>query len=166
MGRRDDRDRDDRPSWRDIDRTRDRSSHTDQHKPIGGGGGGKPGADRYYKAALEKAMKKRLDAVFADPERDGAARAVREAVTGAERTEATGAYLDRYGVPEDFETLMSMAEVKDDAVFAQVVPPMAELWDEQPPTRRKVAKQLLQLRLMRVRDKEARKVAMEMISKG
>ena len=165
MGRRDDRD--DRPSWRDIDRKRDRSLHTDQHKPMGGGGGGgRPGADRYYKAALEKAMKQRLDSVFADPERDGAARAVRDATTGAERKEAAEAYLAEYGVPEDFETLMAMAEVKDDAVFAQVVPPMAEQWDEQPPTRRKVAKQMLQLRLMRVRDKEARKVAMEMIRKG
>ena len=69
-------------------------------------------------------------------------------------------------MPEDFETLMAMAEVKDDGVFAQVVPPMAEQWDAQSAPRRKLATQMLQLRLMRVRDKEARQVAMEMIRKG
>ena len=67
MGRRDDRD--DRPSWRDIDRKRDRSSHTEQHKPMGGSGGGQGTSSRYYKAALDKAMKSKLEAVFADPER-------------------------------------------------------------------------------------------------
>ncbi|MDP7110468.1 MAG: hypothetical protein QGH45_00820 [Myxococcota bacterium] len=164
MGRRDDRD--DRPSWRDIDRKRDRSSHTEQHKPMGGSGGGQGTSSRYYKAALDKAMKSKLEAVFADPERDGRARSIRDATTGAERTEATAAYLDQYGVPEDFETLMAMAEVKDDGVFAQVVPPMAEQWDAQSAPRRKLATQMLQLRLMRVRDKEARQVAMEMIRKG
>ncbi len=163
MGRRDDRD--DRPSWRDIDRKRDRSAHTDQHKPVGGGGGGR-GGSRYSKAALEKAMKAQLDAVFADPERDKLARSIRDATTGAERAAATAEYLEKHGVPEDFETLMAMAEVKDDAVFAQVVPPMAAQWDDQSAARRKMAKQMLQLRLMRVRDKEARAVAMEMIRKG
>jgi hypothetical protein len=164
MGRRDDRD--DRPSWRDIDRKRDRSSHTEQHKPMGGGGGGQGTSSRYYKAALEKAMKSKLDAVFADPERDGLARSIRDATTGAERTESTAAYLDKYGVPDDFETLMAMAEVKDDGVFAVVVPPMAEQWEAQSAPRRKLAVQMLQLRLMRVRDKEARQVAMGMIRKG
>ncbi len=161
MGRRDDRDRDDRPSWRDIDRKRDRSLHTDQDRPIGGGGGN-PNASRYYKAALEKAMKQRLEKVFADPERDAAAREIRDAITGADRKAAAETYLAQYELPEDFETLLAMAEVKDDAIFARVVPAMAELWDAQPETRRKVAKQMLQLRLMRVRDKEARAIALEM----
>ena len=160
MGRRDDRD--DRPSWRDIDRKRERSRHTDQNRPIDGhGGGGRP--NRYSKAALEKAMKGQLDAVFANPERDAASRAVRDAVTGAERAAATEAYLSEYGVPEDFETLLAMADVKDDGVFAQVIPAMAERWDDQPDSRRKVAKQLLQLRLMRVRDRGARAVALDLI---
>jgi hypothetical protein len=164
MGRRDDRD--DRPSWRDIDRKRDRSSHTEQHKQIGGGGGGHGSSSRYNKAALDKALKSKLDAVFADPERDGLARSVRDATTGAERKQATAAYLEKYGVPEDFETLMAMAEVKDDGVFAQVVPPMAEQWEAQSAPRRKLVKEMLQLRLMRVRDKDARKIATEMIRKG
>jgi len=163
MGRRNDRDRDDRPSWRDIDRKRDSSRHTDQNKPANGQ---TRSSDRYYKAALEKAMKKRLEDVFADPKRDGLAKQIREAETGAERKEAAQKYLDEYDLPHDFETLLSLAEVKDDAIFARVMPALAEQWAEQPSSRRKVARQTLQMRLMRVRDKDARGIAQELIKKG
>jgi len=163
MGRRDDRDRDDRPSWRDIDRKRDSSRHTDQNKPAYGQ---QQSSNRYYKAALEKAMKQRLEDVFADPARDGLAKKIREAATGAERKEAALEYLAQYDVPDDFETLMALAEVKDDAIFAKVMPAMAEQWPDQPSSRRKVAKQMLQMRLMRVRDKDARAIAQELIKKG
>ena len=163
MGRRNDRDRDDRPSWRDIDRKREGSRHTDQNRPADGH---HESSNRYYKAALEKAMKKRLEDVFADPVRDGLAKKIREATTGAERKEAAQEYLDKYDLPDDFETLMALAEVKDDAIFARVIPVMAEQWSDQPASRRKVAKQMLQMRLMRVRDKDARAIAQDLIKKG
>ncbi len=162
MGRRHDRD-DDAPSWRDIDRGRDSSRHTDQNKSAYGG---KRANDHSYKARLDKAWKERAENVFKDPERDKAAKKVQVAATASERKAAAQAYLDKYELPTDFETLMAMAEVKDDALFAQVMPPMAELWDEQPASRRKVAAQMLQMRLMRVRDKDARKIATELIDKG
>lgn len=162
MGRRDDRDRDDRPSWRDIDRKRDLSKHTDQGKPVYER---QRPSSRYYRAQLERAMKDRLDNMFADPERDAAARKITEAATASERKEATEAYLETYDLPEDFATLLAMAEVKDDGLFARVVPAMAELWADQPDSRRKLAVQVLQMRLMRVRDKEARKVAQDLIRK-
>lgn len=162
MGRRHDRD-DDAPSWRDIDRGRDESRHTEQNKPAYRD---RRANDHSYKAHLDKAWKERAAAVFANPERDKAGKKVQEAATASERKEAAEAYLSEYGIPEDFETLMSMAEVKDDAVFAQVLPPMAEQWDEQPASRRKVAAQMLQMRLMRVRDNDARKLASQLIEKG
>jgi len=162
MGRRHDRD-DDAPSWREIDRGRESSRHTEQNKPAHDG----PRAnDHSYKARLDKAWKERAAAVFANPERDKAGKKVQEAATASERKEAAEAYLTEYGIPEDFETLMAMAEVKDDAVFAQVLPPMADLWDDQPASRRKIAVQMLQMRLMRVRDKDARKIASDLIDKG
>ena len=162
MGRRHDRD-DDAPSWRDIDRGRDESRHTDQNKPAHGN----PRAnDHSYKARLDKAWKERAAAVFADPKRDKAGKKVQEAATASERKDAATAYLDEYGIPEDFETLMAMAEVKDDVIFAQVLPPMADLWDDQPASRRKIATQMLQMRLMRVRDNDARKIASQLIDKG
>ncbi len=160
MGRRDD----DKPSWRDIDRARDRSRHTDQNRDPYRGGGGR--SNRYYKAKLEKLMKDKLEQVFSDPERDGLARRIRDELLGAERLEAVRQYLDTYGLPEDFETLLAMAEVKDDEVFAAVVPAMAALWDEQPDSRRKVAVQTLKTRLMRLRDRDARAVASGLIGKG
>ncbi len=164
MGRRDDRDRDDRPSWRDIDRKRDSSTHTEQNRPSYGGG---KASNRHYKAALERVMKDKLNEMFSDPKRDKAAAKIQDAATQSERKEAAEAYLAEYDVPEeDFPTLMAMAEVKDDALFATVVPLMAALWDDQPDSRRKVARQLLQMRLMRVRDKDARAVATELIRKG
>lgn len=167
MPRRDDYDRDERRSWRDIDRGRDKSRHTDQNRPAPGQGGfGKSNKDRYYKAKLDKLMKEKLDNVFADPERDGMAREIQDAVTHGERQEKAAAYLEKYGLPEDFETLMAMSEVKDDELFAQVIPAVAERWDDQPDSRRKLAVERLQMRLMRVRDKDARAVATELIRKG
>ena len=158
-------DYDDKPSWRDIDRRREASTHTDQNKPSQGYGGPRHSSNRYYKAKLEKLMKEKLEAVFVDPEQGAASKKIINSVTGADRKEATAEYLDKWGVPEDFETLMAMAEVKDDAVFAQVLPPMRDLWDEQSDSRRKLARQLLQMRLMRVRDKDARATATELIGK-
>ena len=161
MGRRHDRD-DDAPSWRDIDRGRDSSRHTDQNKSAHGG---PRRNDHSYKARLDKAWKERAETVFKDPKRDKAGKKVQEAATASERKQAAQAYMDEYGLPTDFETLMALAEVKDDAIFAQVLPPMAELWDDQPASRRKVAAQMLQMRLMRVRDKDARKIASELIER-
>jgi hypothetical protein len=162
MGRRHDRD-DDAPSWRDIDRGRDESRHTDQNKPAFGD---RRANDHSYKARLDKAWKERAAAVFDNPERNKAGKKIQEAASASERKEAAEVYLSEFGVPEDFETLMAMAEVKDDAVFAQVLPPMAEQWEEQPASRRKIAVQMLQMRLMRVRDNDARKLATSLIDKG
>lgn len=165
MPRRDDRDRDERPSWRDIDRGKDRSRHTDQNRPAPGSGG-YGNKSSYYKAKLDKLMKDKLEKVFADPERDGLAREIQDAVTHAERKDKTAAYLDQYGLPEDFETLMAMSEVKEDEIFALVMPAVAERWDDQPASRRKLAVERLQMRLMRVRDRDARAIATELIGKG
>jgi len=164
MPRRDDYDRDERPSWRDIDRGKDRSRHTDQNRPAPGYG--KSNKSSYYKAKLDKLMKDKLEKVFADPERDGLAREIQDAVTHAERKDKTAAYLDKYGLPEDFETLMAISEVKEDEIFAMVMPAVAERWDDQPDSRRKLAVERLQMRLMRVRDKDARAIATELIRKG
>jgi hypothetical protein len=164
MPRRDDYDRDERRSWRDVDRGKDRSRHTDQNRPEHGSGGHGTKSS-YYKAKLDKLMKDKLEKVFADPERDGMAREIQDAVTHAERKDKTAAYLDKYGLPDDFETLMAMSEVKEDEIFAQVMPSVAERWDDQPDSRRKLAVERLQMRLLRVRDKDARAIATELISK-
>lgn len=97
-GKRDDRERE-KPSWRELDRKRDR----------GGGGEKREPLDRYQDAAAQKVLKEQLGALFEDKE----ATELRKKLLAADRAglgEAVAAWVDAKGsFPSDDPELLAKA---------------------------------------------------------
>ncbi len=120
-GEKEGRDRDDRPSWRDLDRKRDRGSHS-QHEPLNKA---KP-KDRYQSAAAQKALKGELEALFHDNKGD----ALRDAILAADDRAALQTAIDEYieakgGLPPQFEVLEKALDVRKDRTLRVVVDAIA-----------------------------------------
>ena len=103
-GQRDDRDRE-KTSWRDLDRKRDRSNHTEQ-----GSGAKVPKAkDRYADAQAQKMLKDQLGALFEDKE----ATKLRKDILDADRAslkDAVAAWVESKGsFPPQDPTLLEKA---------------------------------------------------------
>ena len=140
----------DRPSWRDIDRKRDQSDHTER----GGERPGRPGArvssaKAAYKRELDALfdrgvvpdrLKEKLDAVPMEgqgegKERQEALRAVRAANSGPELNRAVDDLRDRFGLPDDLEILLRALEHPKDAVLRDalaLIEPHVECGDRLP----------------------------------
>ncbi|MFP3867953.1 MAG: hypothetical protein ACLFUU_07315 [Desulfobacteraceae bacterium] len=114
---RDDEERE-RPSWREIDRRKDRSRHVrSQPKPRRGR---KAEAERIRTQALKEA-----EALFAGkrgrPEYQKALRTL-EAHHGTAKFQATAKkFLAEYGLPEDWSTLMLLLDYSDPEVVQEVL---------------------------------------------
>lgn len=127
----------DRPSWRDIDRKKDRSRHRQDERPAGP----KPRVE-----SATKAYRRQLDRLFAEgglpehlkdrlpaPEAEEAApagkgsdrlkrvRAVRQAPSGPELVKAIDALRKDYGLPDDLEILLRVLEHPSDAVLLEAL---------------------------------------------
>ena len=103
-------DDDNRPSWRDIDKKRDRSSHVSheqkqEHK--------KPGADRWntgrYKQALDKLFKGEKGTIEAEKLH----KKVHKSYGSPAFAETARKYVAKYGPPDDISTLLLMLDSKD-----------------------------------------------------
>jgi len=129
-------------SWRDIDRGKDRSSHSDQSRSPTKK---RPDA-RYQNAAAQKQLKGQLDALFADKGAKDLRAAILAAGDRVSLQTAIDAYLDARGaLPGDDPDLLEKAMgVRKDKTFAKVVDAVAELLKTTDATRKKMF--LLKLR--------------------
>jgi len=114
------RDRDDRPSWREIDKVRDRSPHSDQARaPIARD---TPRGQREA-AAARAAAGQAMDALFAraPDARAASEAALARASTAGEREAALKGHLAAHGPPTGWEVLVACIDVKDEALVAEVL---------------------------------------------
>lgn len=129
-------------SWRDIDRGKDRSSHSDQSRSTAK----RSLSDLYQAAAAKKQVKSELSALFEDRDASGLRAAILAAPDRATLQEAVDAYLEARGsLPGDDTDLLEKAmDVRKDKTFAKVVDAVAELLRTTDEGRKKVF--LLKLR--------------------
>jgi hypothetical protein len=131
-----------RPSWRDIDRQRDRSRHVDRD-----------GASRKEKSfrspVAKKQYLKEVEKVF-QGRKGGKEHGVD--LDAIHRHYGTGKfagsvkkYLKTYGVPTDWSTLMLLLDFKDDEVVVQVIGALRELAAEKNPLERQGFKSKLEI---------------------
>ena len=140
-GSRDDRDGG-KPSWRDLDRKRDRSSHTDQDRRPDA----KKPKDRYQSAQAQKALAGQLDALFEDKEATAMRKAILDAEDRAALNEAVAAWVDAKGAfpSTDPDLLEKALDARKGAHLLLVVQAVGEHLKDTDPTRRKMF--LLKLR--------------------
>ncbi len=103
-------DDDERPSWREIDQKRDRSSHVGGEKPKGKE---KPGADRWnvgrHKEALDRLFKGEKGTI----EHDKLHKKMHKAYGEPSFPEAVRKYVQKYGPPDDVSSLLLGLDAKD-----------------------------------------------------
>ncbi len=118
-------DRDDRPSWSEIDKRRDRSSHVRRDPPESGK---KPSAHDEW---IKKQYRKEIEKLFKGTREETEAQ--KKAGVEISRAYGTGRfntvvrqYVKQYGLPEDWDTLFLMLDHKDAAIVLPVLEAMGK----------------------------------------
>jgi len=129
-------------SWRDIDRKRDRSSHVsrDEHSR----------SEKSLRStwAKEQYLKK-VDKLFQGEKGSKEHKAARNAIHNSYGTSKFASsvkkYLKKYGIPDDWSTLMLLLDYKDDEVLVQVIETLKEIAPERSPVERQGFKDKLEI---------------------
>lgn len=106
MGNYDD---DERPSWREIDKKRDRSSHVRQEKQEEK----KPGADRWDTGRYKKALDRLFMGDKGTLEHEKLYKKLHKSYGSPVFQETARKYVEKYGPPDDVSTLLLMLDTKD-----------------------------------------------------
>ncbi len=119
----------DRPSWREIDRMRDRSPHTRRRD--------------HSQTQVEKALKskwlkerylKEVEKLFAgkkgSKEHDKALEKIHKSYGTNRFHKAVRDYVKEYGLPEDWGTLILLLDHKDGQIVCQALQALKELYPE------------------------------------
>jgi len=123
-------------SWRDLDRRRDQSAHSDQGQAAGGQ---KKQGNRYQEAQAAKALKNDLDNLFGDKVADGLTKAILEASDRSDLQSAIQDHYDQKGaLPANPELLEKALDCRNDKMMRQVVADIATHLPEFQAVHRKV----------------------------
>ena len=120
---------DERPSWREIDRLRDRSPHTKRRKSS---------ESELEKALRSKWLKERylkeVEKLFsgkkASAEHDKALKAIHKAYGTNRFNRTVKKYVEEYGLPEDWGTLILLLDHKDPQIVCQALEALKALYPE------------------------------------
>lgn len=155
---------DDRPkkSWREIDKTRDRSTHRRDDRPGGGLKPRGPRSQKSYRAALDRLfdsgkigdlVEEKAPSSGDAPAEGGenrfkALRKIKEAVGRDAITKAADAYFKHFELPDDLEALGQLLEHRDEGRQLEAMERIAALLEQGEKPRRSRA-MVGQLKLIR-----------------
>ncbi len=123
-------------SWRDIDRGRDRSAHSDQTQSPQQAKGH---SNRYQDAQAEKAVREQLEGLFGDKEGDALAHAILNAGDRAAIQAAVDEYIEQRGtLPGDPTLLEKALDCRSDKTLRSVLSAIGTHLGEMEPVHRKV----------------------------
>ncbi len=160
MAHRDDDDDREKPSWREIDRRRDRSPHAPKEAP----------QDRPRSRRSEWVMKKyrkEADKLFMG--RKGTKKHQKalsdiERYNGTDQFEETvKAYLEDYGLPEDWSTLSLLLDYSEPPTVFQALQAMKGLYEDRTPAEQRGFKAKVDILAMTASDRDLRDLAEDML---
>jgi hypothetical protein len=137
-----DSDEREKPSWRDIDRKRDRSSHVsrDEHSRSE-----KSLRSTWAKEQYLKEVDKLFQGEKGSKEHKAARNAIHTSYGTSKFASSVKKYLKKYGIPDDWSTLMLLLDYKDDEVLVQVIETLKEIAAERSPVERQGFKDKLEI---------------------
>jgi len=122
-GRKERPERGEKMSWRDLDRRRDQSAHSDQDKPSHDQ---KHDGNRYQEAQAAKELKTQLDGLFGDKVGDALSKAILEAADRSALQAAIQKYSDERGtLPADPALLEKALDCRNDKMMRTVIADIA-----------------------------------------
>ncbi len=120
-----DYDDDERPSWREIDKRRDRSSHVRQEKKEGKGA--RPGADRYEQGRYKQALDKLFQGKKGTLEHEKLYNKIHKSYGLSTFLPTVQKYMAAYGPPTDISTLLLILDTKDAEIMLMTIDKLKEL---------------------------------------
>lgn len=132
----------DRPSWREIDRKRDRSRHVTRDKTSRKE---KSLRSTWAKQQYLKEVGKFFQGEKGSKEHKVALDAIHRHYGTGKFAPAVKKYLKKYGIPDDWSTLMLLLDYKDDEVLIQVIQALKEIALERSPLERQGFKDKLEI---------------------
>ena len=129
-----DSDEREKPSWRDIDRKRDRSRHVSRDEQSSSE---KSLRSTWAKEQYLKEVDKLFQGKKGSKEHKAALNAIHNHYGTSKFASSVKKYLEKYGIPDDWSTLMLLLDYKDDEVLVQVI----ETLKDNAPERSRVERQ-------------------------
>jgi len=157
MGRRDYYD-EDRPSWREIDRRKDRSSHVSRNRSERRGKSPQSSwLQKQYRKEAEKLFmgKKGSDKHRADH------RAIYESHGSAQFAGAVKIYLEEYGLPDDWSTLSLLLDCEESAVVQETIGALKVQYPARTALEKQGFRSKLEILAMTTRDEDLREFVEE-----
>jgi hypothetical protein len=156
------RDEDEREniSWREIDRIKDRSPYAPKEAP--------KGRERSHRSEwVMKKYRKEADKLFMGKKGTKKHQKARDDIDrfhGTDQFEATvKAYLDQYGLPDDWSTLSLLLDYSDAKQVLQALTVMRNLYETRTPMEKQGFKAKVDILAMTSRDNDLRDFAEEML---
>jgi len=161
-----DYDDDERPSWRDIDKKRDRSSHVRQERSEKS----EAPKDRWQAGRQKQALDRLFLGDKGTVEHGKLYNKLHKAYGTDRFLPAVQAYIEKYGLPDDASTLLLLMDAKEVEIKLQTIEKVREIHDtlsprEKEDVRRKISIVAMTERSADVKER-AREVAEELKAKG
>jgi len=154
----DEYDDDNKPSWSDIDRKKDRSKHLSEDKA-------EPRAKSPKKEWAQKMYMKEIENLFkgkkASKEHAGAVDEIHQRAGTKKFNTAVKKYLKEYGMPDDWSTLFLLLDYKDIKIVRQAAAALKEQAKDAPLNLREGLKSKLNIISMTTADDDLRDIAEE-----
>jgi hypothetical protein len=120
-------DNDERPSWRDIDKKRDRSSHTGSDENIKAS---KPGANRWNTGRHKQALAMLFKGDKGTIEHTKMYTKVHKSYGTSSFLLSVQAYIEKFGPPDDMSTLLLFLDSKDGSVITLALEKLQQIYDD------------------------------------
>ncbi len=157
-----DEDEKERPSWRDIDRKKDRSKHVSEDRPAFRPKSAKAQwAQKQYLKEVENLFKGKK----ATQEHAIAHEAIHKHAGTSKFNAAVKKYLEEYDLPDDWSTLFLLLDYKDLAVVKRVIETLTEKAQEESLNLKEGLKSKLRIIAMTTPDSELKELAEETLEK-
>jgi len=116
-------DDDERPSWRDIDKKRDRSSHVSGEKQERK----EPAADRWNTGRHKKALEKLFMGDKGTLEHEKLYKKIHKSYGAPAFPESVRKYVEKYGPPDDVSTLLLCLDTRDVPLMLLIMEKLAQV---------------------------------------
>jgi len=144
---------DDRPSWREIDRRKDRSSHVSRE-------GSRYREQPFRSSWFQKQYRKEAEKLFSGKKGSEKHRVARNAIYEAhgspQFSKAVKDYLDEYGLPDDWSTLSLLLDYDDPVRVREAIAALKAGYGTRTTVERQGFRSKLQILAMTTRDEDLR----------
>ncbi|MCX8110177.1 MAG: hypothetical protein N3D15_02880 [Syntrophorhabdaceae bacterium] len=155
-------DYDDRPNWREIDRKKDKSRHYGRAEEKGQTKH-RPDANRWEIGRRKEALDRLFKGEKGTLEHDKLLNKIHKAYGTNSFIASIKAYADKYGVPEDFSTLMLFLDSGDQGYIIMAVDKLREVLDNLSNRQREDVKRKLSIIRMTHKSNDIREKAEEFL---